>query len=260
MISCYTFFELLCHLDENKEWGKNKGNVCKCSSVEILDDPFAIIETKLHYQTQRLKNHIPESQLIPGILKCLSDSNSIDDFYRSDFFDEKGQKRSIADCSKGAWDALNEEEGKYLDFVKKILDCIKQENYDINSEKDCYKIIEELIEGRVIDSKKNSTQPKNIRNKVFNLCYLYYSYMFERVKKLIINGNKNPDKNDYEDSCICLHLSLDKPFIFVTNDKGIYEATKNSTERLKKFGKSLSKNCYVFLGENELRENIKRIL
>lgn len=120
MISCYTFFELLCHLDEKKDWERSKGNVCKCSSVEILDDPFAIIETKLHYQTQRLKNHIPESQLIPGILKCLSDSNSIDDFYRSDFFDEKGQKRSITDCSKGARDALNEEEGKYLDFVKKI--------------------------------------------------------------------------------------------------------------------------------------------
>lgn len=260
MISCYTFFELLCHLDEKKGWGRSKGNVCKCSSVEILDDPFAIIETKLHYQTQRIKNHVPESRLIPEILKCLSNSSSKDDFYRSEFFDEKGQKRSITDCSQMAWDILEEEEKKYLDFVKKIPDCIKQENYDINSEEDCYKIIEELIDGRVNDSKKNSIQLKNIRNKVFNLCYMYYSYIFERVKKLIINGNEDPDKNDYEDSSICLHLSLDKPFIFVTNDKGIYEATKNSIERLKKFRKSLSKDCYVFLGENELRENIKGIL
>ncbi len=255
MISCYTFFELLCHLDENKDWGKSKGNVCKCSSVEILDDPFAVIETKLQYQTQRIKNHIPESRLIPGILKCLSNSNSKDNFYRSEFFDERGQKRLIADCDKRVEDILKEEENKYLYFVNKILDRIKQENYDINYKKDCYKIIEELLEGRVIDSEKNSIQPKDIRNKVFNLCYMYYSYIFERVKKLIINGNKNPDKNDYEDSGICLHLSLDKPFAFVTNDKGMYEAIKNSIDRLKRFRKSLSKECYVFLGENELREN-----
>jgi len=248
MISCYTFFELLCHLDENKDWEKSKGNVCKCSSVGILDDPFAIVEAELYYQTKQLKNHVPESQLIPGILKLLSNSSSIYDFYRSEFSDEKGQIRSIIDCSKEAEGTLKEKESEYLDFIKKIMDCIKQENYDVNSEKDCCKIIEELIEGRVIDSKKNSIQQKNIRNKVFNLCYLYYSYIFERAKKLIIHGNKNPDKNDYEDSCICLHLRLDRPFIFVTNDKGIYEAINNSIERLKNFNKSFIRNCHVYWG------------
>jgi len=248
MISCYTFFELLCHLDVNKNWGKSKGNVCKCSSVEILDDPSAIVETELHYQTRRLKNHIPESRLIPEIIISLSKSSSIDEFYKNEFFDEKGQKRLIADCNKRVEDILKKEESKYLYFVEKILNCIKQEKYDINSEKDFYKIIKELIEGRVIDSAKNFTQQNNIREKVFNLCYMYYSYIFERTKQLIINGGTTPNKNDYEDSMICLHLRLDKSFIFVTNDKRMYEAIKNSIERLKEHGKSLNKDYCVFLG------------
>ena len=250
MISSYTFFELLYHLDDHLEedWKKSKGNICKCSSVEILDDPFAIIETELNYQTKRLKDHVPESQLIPEILKCLSNSNSINDFYKSDFIDQKGQRRLIDGCSKGARETLDKEKNKYLKYIKEIRQCIEQQNYDINSEKDSNKIITQLIDARIVDTKNNNNQTKYISDQVFNLCYLYYSYIFERTKQLIIISAEEPDKNDYVDSCICLHLHLDKPFIFVTNDKGLYEAIKNSTERLKRFGKSPSKDCNISWG------------
>lgn len=250
MISPYTFFELLCHLDDHLEedWKKSKGNICKCSSVEILDDPHAIIETELHYQTERLKDSLPDSQLIPEILKCLRNSNSINDFYKSDFIDKKGQKRLICGCSKMARKILDEEKTRYLNYIKEIRQCIKQQNYDINSEKDSNEIIKQFIGARVIDAKNNFNQTKDISNQVFNLCYLYYSYIFERTKQLIINGKEEPDRNDYVDSCICLHLHLDKPFTFVTNDNGIYKATKNSIERLKKLGKNTGRDRNIYWG------------
>jgi len=250
MISSYTFFELLCHLDDHLEedWERSKGKICKCSSVEILDDPRAIIETELHYQTERLKDRLPDSQLIPEILKCLSNSNSINDFYKSGFIDKKGKKRSICECSKGARETLDERENKYLNFVKKIRECIEKKNYDINSEKDCNEIITQLIDGAVIVAENNSNQTKDISNQVFNKYYLYFSYIFERTKQLMIDGKEEPERNDYEDSRICLHLHLDKPFIFITNDNGIFKAIKNSTERLKKFGKSPGRDCNVSWG------------
>lgn len=247
MISPYTFFELLYHLDEQPKWEKSKGKMRKCSSVEILDDPFAIIETELHYQKQQIEDRLPDSQLIPEILKCLNNSNSINEFYKSDFIDKKGKKRLICGCSKMARETLNKRKKEYLNYVKKIRECIEKENYDINFEKDINKIIKQLINARVVVAKNNFSQTKNISNQVFNLCYLYYSYIFERTKKLI-NGSKKPDKNDYVDSCICLHLHLDKPFIFVTNDNGFNEAIKNSIERLNKFGKNPGRGRNIYWG------------
>ena len=118
MISPYTFWELLCHLDEN--WIRKKGQINKCSRIKILDDPQAIIETELQLTVDRLINRLPDNQLIPSILECLSKSNSINDFYNSDFMDNKGNKRLISECSERVRKTLDEEAEKYSNFVKRL--------------------------------------------------------------------------------------------------------------------------------------------
>ena len=234
MISPYTFWELLCHLDE--DWTRNKGQICKCSRVKILDDPRAINEIDLQYRVERLNNRVPDNQLIPGIIECIRRSDSIDAFYSSNFIDSMGNKRLIIECSTRVREILDERAKEYSNFVKKIRDYFTQEKHYLDSDKDCHDAIMSLVEGEIKTLRKDSINIQNIHKQVINKYYLYYAYIFERTKKLLKNGGSQPQRNDYEDGLICLHLHLNKPLIFVTKDKELSKALINSLERLQRIG------------------------
>jgi hypothetical protein len=106
----------------------------------------------------------------------------------------------------------------------------------MDSDKDCHNVIMELVEGAVICAKNNSNQTKNIRSQVINTYYLYFAYIFERTKQLMNDGRTQPQRNDYEDGLICLHLHLDIPLKFVTKDKGLSKVLINSLKRLQRIG------------------------
>jgi len=251
-ISPYTFWELLYHLDE--DWSKKKGQICKCSRVKILDDPRAVNEIDLQYRVERLNNRVPDSRLIPKIIECLEKANSIDAFYNISFFDEIGKMRLIKGCSKRVQEALDEKEDKYLAFVKKILDYFDQGGHNLDSDHDCHNAIMSLVEGAVITSQQNSIQMQmqDMRNQVIEKYYLYFAYIFERTKKLLKNGCLQPERNDYEDGLICLHLHLNKPLIFVTKDKGLSDALINSLNRIKKLEFNLALYPIVIYIQNKL--------
>lgn len=234
MISPYTFWELLCHLSE--DWARNKGRICKCSKIKILDDPRAVIETELQYKVERLDNRLPDSQLIPEIIECLRKSNSINDFYSSDFIDSMGNKRLIKECSIKTQEFLDNEAEKYSNFVKNIHDYLTKENHDLNSYINCHNAIISLAEGAIVRAKKNSNQTKDISSRVINKYYLYFAYIFERTKQLLNSDREQPERNDYEDCMICLHLSINKFLLFITMDKDLSEALINAIKRLYRIG------------------------
>ena len=250
MISPYTFWELLYHLDE--DWSKYKGQICKCSRVKILDDPRAVNEIDLQYRVERLNNRVPDSRLIPKIIECLEKANSIDAFYNISFFDDIGKMRLIKGCSKRVQEALDEKADKYLAFVKKILDYFEQGGHNLDSDHDCHNAIMSLVEGAVITSQQNSIQMQDMRNQVIEKYYLYFAYIFERTKKLLKNGCLQPEKNDYEDGLICLHLHLNKPLIFVTKDKGLSDALINSLKRLQKIGWVSTQHPRIVYKQNKI--------
>jgi len=250
MISPYTFWELLCHLDEGN-WEKNKNKICKCSRVKILDDPHVIIETNLQYKAKRLVNHLPDNELIPEVIKCLNKSNSINDFYNSYFIDIRGNRHLVKGCSESAQKVLDKGAKEYSIFIKKIRDYLTQEKYDINSDNDCHTIIMSLVKGAEICAKKNFSRARNLETYIIDKYYLYFAYIFERTKKLILNGTGYPPRNDYEDGVICLHLSLSKPLKFITRDKKLNEALSNSLKRLQKIGYSSNQHPRIFYEENK---------
>jgi len=234
MISPYTFWELLCHLDEN--WFLYKSLLCKCSKINILDDPRAVIETELKYNVERLNHRLPDNQLIPEVVECLKKSKSLNDFYNSDFIDNNGDRRLIKKCSEEVQDFLDKKAGEYSNFVKNIYDYLTHENLNLDSDNNCHTAIMSLLEGAVISAKNNSNIVKGIRRLIINKYYLYFAYIFERTKQLLSDGRTQPQRNDYEDSLICLHLHLDKSLKFVTKDKGLSKALINSLERLNRIG------------------------
>ncbi len=249
MISPYTFWELLCHLD--KDWIQYKGNIYKCSRVQILDDPNAIIYTDLKYQIDKLINRLPDNELIPGILECLKESNSINNFYNSNFIDSRGNKRLISKCSDRVNKILDKGAEEYFNFIKKIMILIIQENYNLDSDKDCHSIIMSLAKIDEIYKKNNSKQTKDLSHQIVNKYYLFFAYTFERVKQLLQHGGTQPQRNDYEDSRICLHLSLDKPLKFITRDERFSKSSINSIKRLKRIGFNSSQHPQIFYAQNK---------
>lgn len=259
MISPYTFWELLCHLD--KDWAQYKTQVCKSSKVKILDDPRAFIETELQYKVKRLNNRLPDNKLIPEIIECLRKSNSINDFYDSNFIDSMGNKRLIKECSSRVQEFLDNEAEKYSNFVKNIHDYLTKEKHILNSDINCHNAIMSLVEGAVVCAKKNSNQTKDISNRVIDKYYLYFGYIFERTKQLLNSNREQPERNDYEDCMICLHLSINKFLLFITMDKDLSEALINALKRLHRIG-WLSNNYPRIIykqNKNELRKFIMDI-
>ena len=256
MISPYTFWELLCHSDE--DWIQYKGNIYKCSRVQILDDPRAIIETDLKYQIDRLINRLPDNELIPGVLECLNESNSLDDFYKSNFIDSRGNKRLISEYSERVSKKLDKDAKEYFNFIEKIKIHLIQENYDMDSDKDCHSIIMSLTKVDKIYKKNNSKQTKDLSTQIINKYYLYFAYIFERIKQLLQNGGAKPQRNDYEDSRICLHLSLNKSLKFITIDKGFSKSLINSIKRLERIGFNSTQYPQIFYAQNKL--NVLKII
>jgi hypothetical protein len=250
MISPYTFWELLCHLDE--DWFRNKGQICKCSNVKILDDPQAIIDTNFEYRIVRLINRLPDNELIPEILECLNKSNSINDFYSSNFIDSRGNKRLISDCSERVRKILDGEAEKYFNFIEKIRIRLVQEKYNMDSDEECHRIIMSLTKVDKIYKKNNSKQTKDLSHQIINKYYLYFAYIFERIKKLLQDSGAQPQRNDYEDSKICLHLYINKPLKFITMDERFSKSLINSIERLKRIGFNSTQHPQIFYAQNKL--------
>lgn len=232
MISPYTFWELLCHLEE--DWSQYRNQIIKCLKVKILDDPRAIIETELQYKVERLNNRLPDNKLIPEIIEHLRQSNSINDFYNNDFIDSKGKMRLIKECSIRVQEILDNKEEEYINYVGDIKKLIMEKKYDLNSDECCHNLITELVEGAVVCAKNNSKQKKDIRSQITDKYYLYFAYIFERTKQLLNDRRALPERNDYEDCMICLHLSISQSLLFITMDKGFAKALNNALKLLRR--------------------------
>ncbi|MBA7663411.1 hypothetical protein ES703_71452 [subsurface metagenome] len=128
-----------------------------------------------------------------------------------------------------------------------------QENYDMDSDKNCHSIIMSLAKIDKIYKKSNSKQTKDLSYQIINKYYLYFAYIFERIKQLMQDGGTQPQRNDYEDSRICLHLSLNKSLKFITMDEGFSKSLINSIKRLKRMGFNSSQHPQIFYAHNKLR-------
>jgi len=65
--------------------------------------------------------------------------------------------------------------------------------------------------------------------------YFYWSYVFHRALRFVLEGKNAPAKkycNDYEDSFMCLHLRLGSQYCFVTNDGGARRALDETVSML----------------------------
>lgn len=227
-ISPFSFWEILCHLDEEQKFDRFKIELIKFKHFTILDDPFGITAkyTKLHKSV--MQDRVEDHELIQGTISVLTKSSSIENFYSSFFIDSNKNARKIQDCVERGRSILSAQSDSYIDFVTKIIDSIKCNNSKYETEYDRHILVLSLIDGciRGIETQGGNREEfeKNLKNEI----YVYFSYILHQSLEYLNNNILNIDPNDYEDSRICQHLSLNSALTLISNDKNLCNAV-NST-------------------------------
>ena len=231
LVSPYSFWEILCHLDEEQKFNRFKIELIKFKNFSILDDPFGITAKYIKDHNSVIKDRVEDHEMIQGAISVLAKSSSIDEFHSSFFVDSNNNTRQIQDCVKRGRKILAAASNSYRGFVSKIIDSIKCNNSKYETAYDRHILILSLIDGCVRSIEAQGGNRSEFETKLINEIYVYFSYILHRSLEYLKYNNSNIDPNDYEDSRICQHLSLDSAVIFITNDKHFYDSV-NSTINL----------------------------
>jgi len=230
--SPYVFWELLSHLDEKEDFERYKGRLMKFKFVGVLDDPRAEFETPLLANDFEIQGRVPDTDLIEAALAALRKSKTLDTFYSSYIRDSKNSIHQITDCAANARKVLDEEEKRYIDFVKKIMQAFSSRQVNLETDRDRHQAILDIVEGYVVRLKQRGASEAGLKAQIIHNTYIYYSYIFHRALKYFKNNKTNLFQNDYEDGYMCLHLKLDTPYCLVTNDGGTREALNETASLL----------------------------
>jgi len=241
VVSPFCFWEVMTHLDEERNFDRFKIELMKFKSVCVLDDLCAAVEAPLLKQNYALQNRVPDNDLIAAALAALRESTSLDDFYSKYIEDARGRVHSIVDCAALGRKALLEEEQRYLGFVGKILNLLSNQPtaYDSNAER--HRAILSLVEGWVIQLQNRGAAEAGLRQALITHSYFYYSYIFHRSLRYFTRSTKQLDENDYEDANLCLHLNLRTEYCVVAADKGLRDAISQTISLLKSLQDSFYK-------------------
>ena len=124
--SPWCFFELLCHLDEEDDFAKAKGNLMKLREVEIVDKP---LDRAVAERVKSAEPRIWSSNLAYAALGAIDAANSLDDLAKSLIVDEAGNNRGpLNDAPDRLRDELDEEERKFRDLMASLIGVLRSED------------------------------------------------------------------------------------------------------------------------------------
>jgi hypothetical protein len=223
----YCVWELLTHLD-GKDFAQRKGQLMKARFTHILNDPRAAIETPLLPHDTRLQRRVSDEELIRLALAALNDSDSLDRFYRSMIRDSNGEFHQVSGCVARTQEALAEAEREYMRDFQQIVSALRSGDVKLNSDMEQHGAILSLLNGDVIKLQRRGATDHDLRDKLLNSNYMYWSYVVHRALAHFRSGKTKLESNDYEDGQICRHLALDTSYCLVTADKGLKDALDKS--------------------------------
>lgn len=230
--SPYCFWELLTHLDEIDQFRRFKGRFMNFRFFEVLDDPLTQIELSLGVNDLLIRNYVPDSDIIYGTLAAMRDAPDLDQFYASYVKDGKGELRQLRESAERIRQVLDQEEQKFVSFIQRIVNALQDGDVCVENDEDYQRSILELINGQVQVFEDRGACKEQLRKKVIDHFYFYFSAIIRLALRYFQNHNSVIDENDYEDSRIVLHLSLNAPLNFVTGDAKLRTVLEDTLEQL----------------------------
>ncbi len=230
--SSYCFWELLTHLDEHKNFERAEGQFIKFKHVQVLDDPYAAVQTPLLREDLELQSRSSDDELIYAFLAAFRDSASLEELYSTRLEDSKSRQYEVSDCVARGQDVLYKEEKKYVESVTSILKLIKSGQVRYETNEDCHEVVLSLVGGWVRGFQQRGASDTELRERLTTDTYVYFSYLFHRALDYL-KRKANLDPNDYEDAALCLHLKLDDtPYCVVTGDQDLRAILTETTSLL----------------------------
>jgi hypothetical protein len=214
------FWELLCHLDEGN-FDRNKGILMKFIYVKVLNDPKAEIETRLIPRDVKLKEHVPDTDIILATLGALQASDSLSTFYSSYIRDSRDRTRQISGCAAEVRQQLKEREDRYVDYITNIIKALSSGSVRVGTDEDHHRAVLALVNGHVISMIERGASEDGLLEQLVNDTYIYHSCVFHNALRYFRTGATSIPPNDFEDTCICLHLKLNVSNRVVTNDRNL---------------------------------------
>lgn len=186
--------------------------------VKILEEPEAELLIQAS-PTKQLKDYVSANDVILATLGALQASDSLTAFYASYIVDSNGKTRDISNSAERMRKILDEREKQYTSFIGSIIEAFQSGKVELKTNKDYHKAILSLLNGRVMHMVDDGASDDGLLERMVDLTYIYYSYVFHNAFDHFQSGKTNINPNDYEDGCMCLHLPLKTPNIFVTDDQ-----------------------------------------
>ncbi len=234
LVSPFTLYELICHIDGEKAFNKFKTQMLKCLHVHILAEPLTAVEIAAGRQSEEIDYHIQMGHVLKNLLLALASSESLEEFYRSTVIDHLGKYRQVDQIAERGRRTLENASSEYQEYISEITKAIRDGSVSIDSDASYQANILALVREYLKSMGIDTDVPNPSINSVGNQIYINCAYIFERSAYYSRVSNYKIDPNDYEDSEILLHLALDDSIVLVTNDKGIQHAVNSALNRLER--------------------------
>ena len=276
-VSPISILEFLCHIDEHSKKETNsevlsrlhKANLLKCRLLELLDDPYAEQAEEVGAKKLVNPNRFEDRLVLPLLFPALEAATTLEEFYGQHVSYPTGEEGAIRDVANRARLELDKEEKRYIENVTNICQLmlkhfgfeysqqLKPDDFIKLTFLEAYNLANYYEEG--VHLERDMLEP------VFSSIYPNIGYGIVRAVEYLRRANGriealNIDPNDMEDSLLCLHLSLDKPRVLVTGDKGTLHALRHSLKNLALASKKHQQPSFILTEVIETSEFIQRFL
>jgi hypothetical protein len=237
-ISPVTFWELMCHLDED-DFCRAKGRLMKCRAVHILEDPRVEVKVDVGAASIANESQSEDRLAIPRLLEELDRSDSLEQFY-SRQAPLRAASQTIGEISPRVRDLLDGFEKGFVAAVKGSAERLLKEygfqqtlNLIPRQFVDEVALLARRLERGWRDAGMHD-EPKF--GRILNRVFLARGYGLVRTQQYIRKAGPKQlivvDQNDTEDYFICFHLSCTSDRILVTDDRGTLNAVCETIRQL----------------------------
>jgi len=232
----WSFLERLCHLEDQTDFSRARGQLMQFRGIEIVDKP---LDRLVAARQASDKPRIWGSHLAYAMLAAVDAASSLDALYRSVIVDEAGQHREIRGCVDRLRGILDREKKKFQKLVTDVINLIKSADVPVMTAEERHQaVLDMLVAGESsfrdtedLDYKKHASAAE-----ILTFEYVYYSYAVSRSIAQYEAGGTTCAMNDFVDGQICAYVPLDEQMWILTGDEPLQEALSATCSQLGDIG------------------------
>jgi len=235
--SPWCFFELLCHLDEESDFPKAKGNLMKFRGIEIIDKPLDHAVAELGNSEEP---RVWSSGLCYAALAAIDAAQSYDDLANSVLLDEAGNPRGpLKDIALQVRRVLDEAEHEFQGHMTSMIATLRAEGQSPRSPERNHQVIIDTVlgsEALPLPDTPNLDYSVLDPGTATKNSYCFWAYSLLQAIWLESNGVDTCDTNDLEDGQLCAYAPLDEKLWVVAGDKKLRARLSETRDQLRAVG------------------------